>query len=161
MSQVEAGKIELDVQLVNPYLVIDHAIETVATAAKEKKIVIQKSVDTGLPLIKADAEKSTWVLNNFLSNAIKYSPEGGVIKVIAKQVKGNVQFTVGDEGPGIAREYQSRLFERYFQVPGSKAKGTGLGLAISREFIAAQNGKIWVDSEIGKGSAFSFTLLIA
>lgn len=158
MSQVETGKIELDVQLVNPYLIIDHAIETIATAAREKKIEIKKIAEDALPLIKADAEKSTWVLNNFLTNAIKYSAEGSSITILAKAINENVQFSVQDTGPGIAKEYQSRLFERYFQVPGSKGKGTGLGLGISKEFILAQKGKIWVDSEIGNGSTFSFSL---
>ena len=158
MSQVEAGRLELDVQLVNPYLVIDHAIETVASAAKEKSISIITSLDENLPLIKADAEKSTWVLNNFLTNAIKNSPSDGIINVYAKNIDGSVRFSVEDRGPGIAQEYQSRLFERYFKVPGSRAKGTGLGLGISKEFIEAQKGKIWVDSEIGKGSTFSFAL---
>lgn len=158
MSQVEAGKIELDVQLVNPYLVIDHAIETVTASAKEKNIEIIKKLDDGLPLVKADAEKSTWVLNNFLTNAIKNSAEGTLITVTAKKTNGDVQFSVEDNGPGIAQEYLPRIFERYFKVPGSKTKGTGLGLGISKEFIEAQKGKIWVESEIGKGSAFSFSL---
>ena len=160
MSQVETGKIELDVQSVNPYLIIDHAIETIATTAREKKVEIRKKADDNIPLVRADAEKSTWVLNNFLTNAIKYSAEGAAIEVEAKKVNGSVQFSVRDFGPGIAKEYQSRLFERYFQVPGSKAKGTGLGLGISKEFILAQKGKIWVESEIGKGSLFLFSLPI-
>jgi signal transduction histidine kinase len=111
-----------------------------------------------LPLIKADAEKTTWVLNNFLTNAIKYASEGSEIRIVATDTTGSVQISVQDNGPGIAKEYQSRLFERYFQVPGSKAKGSGLGLAISKEFITAQKGKIWVDSTIGQGSTFSFSL---
>jgi signal transduction histidine kinase len=160
MSQVETGKIELDVQFVNPCLIIDHAIETIATAAKEKKIQIIKDTNNNLPLVKADADKSTWVLNNFLSNAIKYSTEGTNITIAAKTINKEVQFSVQDHGSGIAIEYQSRIFDRYFQVPGSKAKGTGLGLAISNEFITAQKGKIWVESEIGKGSTFCFTLPI-
>jgi len=115
-------------------------------------------MEPDLPLIQADAEKSTWVLNNFLTNAIKYSVEGGKINLSLWQDKGNIIFSVEDSGPGIAPEYLPRLFERYFQVPGSKAKGTGLGLAISKDFIEAQKGKIWVVSEIGKGSVFSFSL---
>ena len=160
LSQVEAGKIELDVQIVNPYLIVDHAKETIASSAKGKNLEIRQSLEDNLPLIKADAEKSTWVLNNFLTNAIKYSVDGGIINITAKRVNDNVQFSVEDQGPGIAQEYQSRLFERYFQVPGSKAKGTGLGLGISKEFIEAQKGKIWVESEIGKGSVFCFSLPI-
>jgi signal transduction histidine kinase len=158
MSQVEAGKIELDVQLVNPYLIVDHAIETVAVSAKEKSITIKKKLKPNIPLVHADAEKSTWVLNNFLTNAIKNSDEGAEIIVSAANIDSNVQFSVADKGPGIAREYLPRIFERYFKVPGSKTKGTGLGLGISKEFIEAQKGKIWVESEIGKGATFSFSL---
>ncbi len=158
MSQVEAGKIELDVQLVNPYLIVDHAIETVAAAAKERSITIKKELNENIPLVRADAEKSTWVLNNFLTNAIKNSGEGMEIVVSAANINNNVQFSVADKGPGIAQEYLPRIFERYFKVPGSKTKGTGLGLGISKEFIEAQKGKIWVESEIGKGCTFSFSL---
>lgn len=158
MSQVEAGRLELDVQSVNPYLIIDHAIETIAASAKEKNIEVKKDLEVGVSLVQADAEKSTWVLNNFLTNAIKNSNEGDEIKVLVKQANGSVQFSVEDRGPGIAQEYLPRLFERYFKVPGSKSKGTGLGLGISKEFIEAQKGKIWVESEIGKGSTFSFSL---
>lgn len=161
MSQVETGKIQLDVQLVNPYLIVDNAIETIASTAKERRILVEKKVEEDLPLVHADAEKSTWVLNNFLTNAIKYSNENSVIKVSAKHDNGSVTFTVEDNGPGIAHEYLPRIFERYFQVPGAKAKGTGLGLAISKEFIEAQKGKIRADSEIGKGSVFSFSLPVS
>jgi len=158
MSQVEAGRIQLDVQQVNPYLIIDSAIETIAASAKEKGISIKKVVAENLPSIQADADKTTWVLNNFLTNAIKYSNEGGEIIISSNKQNNSVVFSVQDHGPGIAQEYLSRLFERYFQVPGAKAKGTGLGLAISKDFIEAQKGKIWVASEIGKGSVFSFSL---
>jgi signal transduction histidine kinase len=103
-------------------------------------------------------EKSTWVLNNFLTNAIKYSHTNGKITIHLSREKDNLIFAVADSGPGINREHLSRLFDRYFQVPGSKEKGTGLGLSISKDFILAQNGKIWVDSEPGKGSVFSFSL---
>ena len=105
MSQVEAGRIELDVQLVNPYLIIDNAIETVMTSAREKKVGIKKILETDLPLVHADAEKSTWVLNNFLTNAIKHSAENGNINIYAKKGRDNIIFSVEDEGPGIAKEY--------------------------------------------------------
>ena len=85
-----------------------------------------------MPQIEADADKTTWVLNNFLTNAIKYSFNNSSIEVKASQQNGNMIFSVKDYGPGIAKEYIPRLFERYFQVPGSKEKGTGLGLAISK-----------------------------
>jgi signal transduction histidine kinase len=99
-------------------------------------------------------------LNNFLTNAIKYSYSNSFVEVKATQKNGNIIFSVTDYGPGISQEYIPRLFERYFQVPGSKEKGTGLGLAISKEFVEAQKGKIWADSEIGKGSVFNFQLQV-
>lgn len=158
MSQVEAGKIQLNVTEVNAKQIIDTALQTVAASAKEKGIKLGNSSENELPLISADADKTTWVLNNFLTNAIKYSYNNTDIKIAAKQDKDHIVFSVKDEGPGIAKEYLPRLFERYFQVPGSAQKGTGLGLAISKEFIEAQGGKVWVESEIGKGTTFSFEL---
>ena len=95
-----------------------------------------------------------------MTNAIKNSSEGSSILVSSKKVNDTIQFSVEDFGPGIAQQYLPRLFERYFKVPGSKSKGTGLGLAISKDFIEAQKGKIWVESEIGKGSIFKFSLPI-
>lgn len=158
MSQVEAGRIQLNITTVNPAEIIENAIQAVAGNAKEKNITIQNRSDKELPLIDADADKTTWVLNNFLTNAIKYSFNNSAIEVKASQQNGNVIFSVKDFGPGIPGEYLPRLFERYFQVPGSKEKGSGLGLAISKEFVEAQHGKIWVESEIGSGSVFTFKL---
>lgn len=160
MSQVEAGRIQLNLTKVNPAEIIENAIQAVAANAKEKGITIENKSDKQLPLIDADADKTTWVLNNFLTNAIKYSFSNNTIDVKASQQNGNVVFSVKDHGPGIQKEYLPRLFERYFQVPGSKEKGTGLGLAISKEFVEAQQGKIWVESEIGSGSVFNFKLPI-
>lgn len=158
MSQVEAGRIQLNVQKVNPINIIENAIQAVSGNAKEKELMIINTSDKDLPLIGADADKTTWVLNNFLTNAIKYSYTNNSIEVNAVKQNGKVVFSVKDYGPGISEEYLPRLFDRYFQVPGSKEKGTGLGLAISKEFVEAQQGKIWVESEIGKGSTFFFQI---
>jgi signal transduction histidine kinase len=98
---------------------------------------------------------------NFLTNAIKYSPEGGVIDVRVKKDKEIIRFSVTDHGRGIEEQYVAQLFDKYFQVPGTTEKsGTGLGLAISKEFIEAQGGKIWVESKYGEGSIFGFNILI-
>lgn len=158
MSQVEAGRIQLNTQSVSPLFIVQSAIDTVSTVASEQGIVLQQIVEPGIPDIHVDAEKTSWVLNNLLTNAIKYSPYGSEVLVQVKQQSSGVEFTVTDHGPGIPEEYQSRLFERYFQVPGSKSKGSGLGLAISKEFIEAQGGTIWVHSQLGQGSQFGFRL---
>lgn len=158
MSQVEAGRIQLNVKNVFPAEIIENAIQAVAASAKEKEIIIKDTSLKNLPSIQADADKTSWVLNNFLTNAIKYSFNKSSVEVSAVQQNGGMVFSVTDHGPGIDKEYLPRLFERYFQVPGSKEKGSGLGLAISKEFIEAQGGHIWVESEIAKGSTFYFSL---
>ena len=158
MSQVETGKIQLKIEKVNPVQIVESAIQAVSGNAKEKDIKIINTSEKELPFINADADKTMWVLNNFLSNAIKYSYTNNSIEVNAAKQNGVVVFSVKDHGPGISSAYLPRLFDRYFQVPGSKEKGTGLGLAISKEFVEAQGGKIWVESEIGNGSTFYFQL---
>ena len=158
MSQVEAGKIQLEIKAVKPASIANNAINTVNAAAKEKEIHFERDYDDQLPSVQADAEKTGWVLNNFLSNAIKYSSAGGKIIVSIKLVDGSLQFSVKDQGTGIAGEYLPKIFERFFKVPGSTKTGTGLGLAISKEFIEAEGGKIWVKSTHGEGSEFGFDL---
>ncbi len=158
MSQIEAGRIQLNKRMVPPEAVIAGALEAISASAKQKGIRLVKQVNGTLPEIEIDAEKTIWVLNNFLTNAVKNSPPESEILVSAALNDNAVRFSVADKGPGIASEYQDRLFERYFQVPGSKSKGTGLGLAISKDFIEAQGGRIWVESEIGQGANFLFEL---
>ncbi len=161
MSQVEAGKIQLDIAEVKPESLVNGAVNVVTSAAKQKAIIIQTNFDNNTGKVKADIEKTGWVLNNFLTNAIKHSPEGGTISVSIKKSGSNIEFLVSDQGPGISSEYSAKVFERFFKVPGSKAGGTGLGLAISKELIEAQSGQIWIKSEIGSGSTFGFTLPVA
>ncbi|MFI5134038.1 MAG: ATP-binding protein [Chitinophagales bacterium] len=158
MSQVEAGKIQLEIKKVSPYGIAENAIQTISNAAKEKNIIVQKNFNRDLPDINADAEKTSWVLNNFLTNSIKFSPANNSITVNIETKENEVSFSVTDHGPGIPKEYLPRIFDRFFKVPGSKITGTGLGLAISKEFIEAMGGKIWVQSNIGEGSVFGFSL---
>lgn len=158
MAQVEAGKIQLDVSSVDPVLIMDNAITSVMSAAKEKNIVILKNHEDISLKVKVDAEKTGWVLNNFLTNAIKYSPADSTINVKINRAGNEIEFSVTDQGQGIPSEYLSKVFERFFKVPGSKVAGTGLGLSISKEFIEAQGGRAWVKSEIGFGSTFGFSL---
>lgn len=157
MSQVESGKIQLNLQDVQPWGIIDKALASVQNAAKQKNLTIQKQIADNIPAIRADADKTTWVLNNFLTNAIRYSRENGEIIINIQQEGNKVQFTVQDFGKGIDPQYKDKIFDRYFKIPGTK-EGTGLGLAICKEFIEAQGGTITVESDFGKGSRFSFTL---
>ena len=159
MSQVEAGKIQLTMQVVNPKSVVDASVQAVYSAAKEKQITVVQKIDDDLPVIKTDPDKINWVLNNFLTNAIKYSPEESEVMISVEHNNSSISFSVADKGQGIEDQYLGRIFERYFQVPGrSDKKGSGIGLAICKEFIEAMNGKIWVKSRTGEGSVFGFDL---
>lgn len=157
LSQVESGKIQLTLQAVQPWGLVDKAISSLQNAAKQKNISIQKKITENIPAVKADTDKTTWVLNNFLTNAIRYSNNDAEVIISVQQQGNKVQFSVQDFGKGIEPQYQDKIFDRYFQVPGTK-EGTGLGLAICKEFIEAQEGKIWVESIFGKGTKFGFEL---
>lgn len=157
LSQVETGNIKLNLKSTDARDIIHHATEAVKVPAQRRQVAIDVEFAGNIPMIQADADKTTWVLVNLLSNAIRYSPENGKVVVKCSAEDGIVTFTVSDNGPGIERQYIERVFEKYFQVPGT-ASGTGLGLAISKEFIEAQGGKISADSVAGKGSTFSFQL---
>lgn len=156
MSQVETGNIQLYFQPTSPQQIITAACEATRIQSEQKKQSIVTELATDLPEIKVDKEKTTWVLINFLTNAIKYSPEGSQITLSVKADENVVLFSVADPGPGIEPRYTNRIFERYFQIPGSVKGGTGLGLSISRDFIEAQGGFIGVDSTVGLGSRFYF-----
>lgn len=158
LSQLESGRIQLKLASIHPKEIVENSVASVSQSAKEKNINIHYSIEENVPAIEIDGDKTTWVLNNFLTNAIKYSYEKSSIDIKVVYEGKKVIFSVTDHGPGIDADYLPRIFERYFQVPGSREKGTGLGLAISKEFIEAQGGKIRVESDIGKGSIFYFEL---
>jgi len=161
MSQVETGNIQLKLQPVQASTIIQQAIEAVQFKAQQKQVTLKLNVADNLPMVNADQEKTAWVLINFLTNAIKYSPDNGTVEITAVRKNNTVEFSVKDAGRGIEDKYLPKIFDRYFKVPGSSKTGTGLGLAISKEFIEAQGGTIGVQSEIGSGSSFSFLLNIA
>ncbi|MCE6989756.1 ATP-binding protein [Dyadobacter sp. CY323] len=161
MSQVETGNIQLNIQQSNPLQILEYALEAVKVQAEQKQISLIVDKEEDLPEVKADTEKTAWVLINFLTNAIRYSQQSGQIHISIQQLSDKVQFSVKDDGQGIDSRYRAKIFNRYFQVPGSAKTGTGLGLAISKEFIEAQGGHIGVNSEIGMGSTFFFELVKA
>lgn len=161
MTRVETGSIQLNIQTALPSEIIQYAIDSVKMQAEQKNIGIEINIDKNIPTVQSDPEKTTWVMINLISNAIRYSREHSKIEVSAKQKGETVEFSVKDFGKGIPQEYQPKLFDKYFKVPGSHTDGSGLGLAISKDFIEAQGGKISVASEIGIGSEFTIALQIA
>jgi len=161
MAQVETGKLNLNFGSTHPQNIVDYAVKAIKFTADQKQVSIDVHYDEKLPEVRADLDKTTWVLINLLSNAVKYSHEKSVINLNVKKLKGDdIEFSVQDHGQGIESKYLPRIFERYFKVPGATVEqtGTGLGLAIAKDFIEAQSGKIGVQSELGEGSRFYFTL---
>ncbi len=163
LSQVETGNIQLKFVAARPEQIVQYAIKAIKFEADQKGLIIQQSVQHGIPDVQADVEKSAWVLINFLSNAVRYSPTKSKLLIDVMQKQGMIEFSVRDFGKGIEEQYKQRLFDRYFQVPtdGQNKSGTGLGLAISKEFILAQGGEIGVESEVGVGSRFYFDLPVS
>ena len=162
ISRLDAGKeIRLNLAPVPLPEVVRYATETVRAQLTDKDLHLAVHLAELLPPAQADEEKTTWVLINLLSNAIRYSPHGTTLTIKAVPWGEMVQLSVEDQGPGIAKEYHHRIFQRFGGVlgPAGQQRGSsGLGLSISREFITAQGGQLWVESQPGAGSCFTFTL---
>jgi signal transduction histidine kinase len=160
LAQVETGNIQLQKQPVEPKAIIDYAYKALKMQAEQKQIDIVINYDNDLPKVNCDLEKTAWVMVNFLSNAIRYTPEKSGIVIEARKESGKVVFSVKDSGKGIDPKYKDKVFEKFYQVPNTETgkTGTGLGLAISKDFITAQGGEIWMKSVVGEGSTFSFAL---
>jgi signal transduction histidine kinase len=160
LSKIEAGRMELEPSDFDLPSAIEHSLTLVRERAHRRGIGLGHTVDEQLGMIHADERKLKQVLLNLLSNALKFTPEGGRIDVRAALRDGVAEVSVTDTGIGISPEDQEAVFEEFRQVgPASKkVEGTGLGLAISKKFIELHGGKIWVTSQVGTGSTFAFTL---
>ncbi len=158
VTQLESGKIQLSIQSVYPQEIINYSVKATQVQAAQKNIQIELKLPVDLPKIMADIEKTTWVLVNILSNAIRYSYENSSIILSVLLNEDSIMIKIQDFGQGISPQYLDKIFERYFRVPGTLKEGTGLGLAISKDFIEAQGGKIEVESEFGAGSSFIVSL---
>ena len=160
LSKIEAGRMELDVAEFDLPTAVDDALLLMRERAGRRGITLERQVDERLGEIRADQRKVKQVLLNLLSNAVKFTPEGGRIEVRAGVVNGTAEISVRDTGIGIAPEDHDAVFEEFRQVGKAekKAEGTGLGLALCRKFVELHGGRIWVKSEIGAGSTFTFTL---
>ncbi len=160
LSKIEAGRMELEPAEFDLPSAIENALILVRERASRRGITLGHTVDERLGMIRADERKVKQVLLNLLSNALKFTPEGGRIDVRAGIVDGTAEISVTDTGVGIAPEDQEAVFEEFRQVGGAekKAEGTGLGLALCRKFVELHGGRISVMSQVGVGSTFTFTL---
>jgi signal transduction histidine kinase len=160
LSKIEAGRLELEVSDFDLPTAIENALTLVHERATRRGIALRMIVDGRLGQVQADERKIRQVVLNLLSNAIKFTPDGGRIDVRAAAVDGSVEVSVSDTGVGISPEDQEAVFEEFRQVGAAvkKVEGTGLGLALSRKFVELHGGRLWVTSEVGMGSTFTFTV---
>jgi len=158
LSRIESGKVELYPLPVEVRRLITGAIDEFRPDADIKGINLRAPSSLPQVSVLADHERIGHVFSNLVGNAVRYTPKGGSIELGAASIDGFVRFTVSDTGTGILKEYQERIFEKFFQVPGAGPKGTGLGLYIAKEIVSAHGGEIGVESETGRGSTFWFTL---
>ncbi|SHI69509.1 Signal transduction histidine kinase [Hymenobacter daecheongensis DSM 21074] len=165
VSRLESGNIQLNFQPSGILDIVQFAADTIQLQLQPKQLTLDVQVPATLPPVRADIEKTTWVLLNLLANAIRYSPEQEQIHIRASLSadRQQVQVSIQDHGPGIAPQYQEKIFQRFVQIPDKNGYkgGSGLGLSIAREFIGSQGGLLWVESELGAGSTFMFTLPLA
>ncbi len=159
LSQVETGNIRLTIENCQPKELVATAMKNVEKLAEQKNISItsQFFIDDQ-DFVLADFDKTVWVMNNFLSNAIKHSFQDESIRIAVEKASSKIRFSITDTGKGIDEKYHRQVFDRYFQVPGEHQNGTGLGLAISKNFIEKQHGEIGVKSSPNQGSTFYFLL---
>ncbi|HTK80997.1 MAG TPA: ATP-binding protein [Bacteroidota bacterium] len=161
LSKLESGKIELREDVVDLVKVVESALQPLQLPFQEKGVTLKLTMRSQLPPLIGDEQQYSWVISNLVNNALKYTNEGGTVEIRAAQDGENILLQVKDTGRGIPKEYLNKIFDKFVQVkqslnatPGS----VGLGLAIAKEIVEMYGGKIWVESEVGKGTTFSFKL---
>jgi GAF domain-containing protein/CheY-like chemotaxis protein len=161
ISRVETGRIVLNREPLSIFDLVEEVVESARTEIERKQLRLEVEVPPDLPAVSADRKRIVQVLANLVSNAYKYTREGGRLAIAASSTDGFLQVSVTDSGVGISKEDQKKLFTRFFRADNpmrDEVGGTGLGLAISKSFIELHGGEMWVESELNAGSTFSFTL---
>lgn len=164
LSRLESGDVPLDRQQVALAPLVSEVLSEIEVTRSGRGVAVESEVAADLPPVFADRERMHQVLFNLLDNAVRFTPEGGEVKVSAVRKNGHCEVKVADTGPGIEPEHLPRLFERFYRVDTARSRedgGTGIGLAIARSVVEAHGGHIRVESEIGKGSVFTFELPVA
>jgi signal transduction histidine kinase len=161
LSRIQADRMELRTSQLDPEQVVTSVLDAHATEAEARHARLRSEILPGMPAILADRERLQLVLDNLISNAIKYGPDGGAIAVRAVQRERFLRIEVVDDGPGVPTEYQQAIFDKYVRVPDAPKGGAGIGLYIAREIVRAHGGEIGVECEPGKGATFWFTVPLA
>jgi len=158
VSKIEAGKMKLKKEKIDIASLADEVTANNSAEVSKKQLILEKDFSNDAGLVAADTDKLTEVITNLLSNAIKYTPSGGKITIKLSGSTKEVRFEISDSGPGIAEKDFNKLFDKFERLTAERQEGTGLGLSITKDIIELHKGKIWVESELGKGTKFIFTL---
>jgi len=164
LSRIEAGRLDLESRPVSVAGLVNGCVETARLKAESRGLTIAVELPEGLPPVRGDAVQLDEVLQNLIDNALQYTPSGGRIDVTAHSNGHEVIFTVADTGIGIPESDLERIFERFYRVDAARSReagGTGLGLSIARHIVDAHGGRIWVESAVGQGSRFRFSIDVA
>jgi signal transduction histidine kinase len=161
VSRAEGGALDLERRELLAGALVEQALAQVLPLAQRKGLSLTTAIDPALSTVSGDEEKLRRTLVNLLGNAVKFTPRGGAVQVSTAALDGGVRVAIHDTGPGIPRESFALIFEKFGQV-GARKDGqmpsTGLGLTFCKMVVEAHGGRIWVESEVGQGSTFSFTL---
>jgi NtrC-family two-component system sensor histidine kinase KinB len=159
LSKIESGNIALKFESIPAETLVEKACALFTAQAVDKSIHLGRMVEEQTGVVTVDADKISWVLSNLIANALRYTRPEGHIDVRSRRAGGFIYFSVADDGAGIPPEFQSKIFDKFVRLDSDGSEGgTGLGLTICREIVRAHGGTIWVDSEVGKGSVFTFTI---
>jgi signal transduction histidine kinase len=165
LAKFESGRMEVEFEDVSLPDVVRELHGTIVPLARRSELSVEIEVPENLPMVRADRTRLRQIILNLASNAIKYTPAGGQVRLFAAHGDGRVEVSVADTGVGIPKEAAENLFEPFYQVKGTKAQkgqaSTGLGLALTKRLVEAHNGEIWFTSEPGVGTTFSFSLMPA
>jgi signal transduction histidine kinase len=158
LSKIEAGKMELQRESIDMASLIHEVLETYALEFSKKKITIESRISKNAGLVDGDRDKLIEVLTNLLVNAVKYTPAEGSITVELEETEREVCCRISDTGPGIPKEDFRKIFDKFERITTERQEGAGLGLPIAKDIVELHNGRMWVESEVGKGSQFSFAI---
>ncbi len=161
LLRLESGRYKLKSESLNLQNLLEHALRPLRLQFQEKEVELEVKLAPALPEVPGDQEKLSWVINNLVSNALRYTPSHGKVTISAERDNGEIQVCVADTGRGIPADALETIFEKFVQVkePSDATPGSvGLGLAIAKEVVEAHGGRIWVESEVGRGSCFNFTI---
>ena len=158
VSKINRGKMAIIRTKVDIASLISETLKNYKGALSKKQLILKTDIQNGIDNVWGDKDKLMQVIMNLLNNAIRYSLPGGNIVIKLARVENEIRFEISDSGPGIAKEDIDKLFNEYVRLTAERKEGTGLGLYISKKIIELHKGKIWVESELGRGSTFIFTI---